>query len=205
MNTTRSAQFCSLFAFGILLLGSSPDEHAFAQGPGDMATPAQPIVRPCARQSGSKSGRKGKTKGKVDASSQQFALACLEVQGSPLDVQEFFQSYVRAQNLRFRDEKILPDGWMFVRYLDKDELLQFAKEGRFAGRVIWTGGKALVVVTTRELNSGFTRVEVIARVQGFGQNVDRFLPARDSWDLDSNGLLEKGLITALEDHIKSVH
>lgn len=122
-----------------------------------------------------------------------------------MNIQEFFQSYVRAQAWRFGEETIIADGWLFARYLDKDELLQFAKEGPFAGRVTWTEGKAVVQVATHELDDGYTRTEISARIQGFGQNADRFAPARDTWDLDSTGLLEKTLIAALEDHFKSFH
>jgi hypothetical protein len=121
-----------------------------------------------------------------------------------LDIQEFLQSYVRAEFWRFSEQRFVADGWIFARCLDKDELLQFAKEGHLSGRVIWTEGKALVLVTTRELVDIFVRIEVSARLQGYGQNVDRFAPARDSWDLDSNGLLEKKLVAALEAHFKSV-
>jgi hypothetical protein len=71
--------------------------------------------------------------------------------------------------------------------------------------VNWTDGKAIVQVRTRELDGGFSRVEISARFQGSGQNVDRFAPPRDSWDLESNGALEKNLIAALEAHVKSLH
>ena len=163
-------------------------------------------MRPCAvRPTSSKSGRKNKTKGRTVANPSEFGLACLEAKDSPLNIQEFFQSYVRVQAWRFADEKIVADGWIFARALDKDELLQFAKEGIFAGHVSWSEGKAVVLVSTRELDDGYTRVEVSARLQGFGQNLDRFAPARDSWDLESTGLLEKTLIEALEDHFKSLH
>ena len=164
------------------------------------------MVRPCAvRPTSSKPDRKNKTKGKTVANPAEFPLACLEANDSPLNIQEFFQSYVRVQAWRFAEEKIVADGWIFARALDKDELLQFAKEGHFAGRVTWSEGKAVIRVATRELDDGYTRVEISARLQGFGQNVDRFAPARDSWDLDSTGLLEKTLIEALEDHFKSLH
>ena len=132
-------------------------------------------------------------------------MACLEAKDSPLNIQEFFQSYVRVQGWRFVEEQIVADGWIFARALDKDELLQFAKEGRLAGHVTWSEGKAVIRVSTRELDDGYTRVEVSAHLQGFGQNLDRFAPARDTWDLDSTGLLEKILIEALEEHFKSLH
>ena len=171
-----------------------------AQEPaGKTAIPA-PIVRPCSAPS----ARKNKTKAKRYAKVEEFAFACLEAKGSPLEVQEFFQSYVRSQSWQINEEKIVEDGWIFSRSLSKDELLQFAKEGPYAGRVNWIEGKALVQVTTRELDGGYTRVEISARLQGNGQSVDRFAPPKDTWDLDSSGALEKILIAALETHLKSL-
>lgn len=196
-----------LFLLSLLLLPFGPvlEQRACAQAPDEGSPNSEVSVRPCAvRPTSSRSGRKNKTKGKTVAPPE-LGPACLEAKESPLNIQEFFQSYVRVQAWRFADEKIVADGWIFGRALDKDELLQFAKEGIFAGRVSWSEGKAVVLVSTRELDDGYTRVEVSARLQGFGQNLDRFAPARVSWDLESTGLLEKTLIEALEDHFKSLH
>lgn len=164
------------------------------------------MVRPCGvHKESSKPSRKDNARKKADAALQENAIACVEASDSALNIQEFFQSYLRIHAWRFGEERIVADGWIFARYLDKDELLQFASEGLFAGHVTWTGGKAVVLVGTRELDDGYAQIEVSARVQGFGQNVDRFAPARDGWNLDSTGLLEKTLIAALKDHFKSLH
>lgn len=177
-----------------------------AQAPADKPAngDAAPVSRPCAASS-SNPAPKAKTKGKAAAISNQTASACLEAKGAPLEIQEFFQSYVREQAWRIGEEKIVADGWMFARYLDKNELLQFAKEGLLADRVRWTEGRAYIQVNTRELDGGFARVEVSARFQGYGQSVDRFAPPKDTWDLDSNSTLEKALIAALDTHLKSLH
>ncbi len=205
MSTARKQRLLSFFTLVLCLLGPSFEKPARAQAPEDKPDSPVPLVRPCvARSENLKTTRKVKTKEKTETNCNAFAPGCLEAKDSPLNIQEFFESYVRAQAWRFGEEKIVADGWVFVRYLDRDELLQFAKEGYFAGHVNWTEGKAVVLVATRELDDGYTRVEVSARVQGFGQNVDRFAPARDSWDLDSTGLLEKNLLTALEAHFKSL-
>ena len=172
-----------------------------AQEPSDKTAVPAPIVRPCSALP----ARKNKTKAKRRAKVEELTFACLEAKGSPLEFQEFFQSYVRAKGWQIIEEKIVEDGWVFTRSLTKDELLQFAKEGPYAGRVNWTDGKALVQVQTRELDGGFSRVEISARFQGGGQNVDRFAPPRESWDLESNGALEKNLIAALDAHVKSLH
>ncbi|OLB28316.1 MAG: hypothetical protein DMG41_12830 [Acidobacteria bacterium] len=190
----------------LLPLGPSREKRACAQAPEDGSANSAVMVRPCAvRPTGAKPYRKNKTKGKAAANPSEIPLACVEAKDSPLNIQEFFQSYVRVQAWRFAEEEIVADGWIFARALDKDELLQFAKEGRLAGHVTWSEGKAIIRVSTRELDGGYTRVEVSVHLQGFGQNVDRFAPARDTWDLDSTGLLEKTLIEALEDHFKSLH
>lgn len=194
--------FC-LGGISLFLLMAPVENCALAQGAVEKPAVSESIVRPCSEvRTDPKPRHKDKRKG---SGTGQVAMGCLEAKGAPLEIQEFFQSYIRAQSWRFSDEKIVADGWMFVRHLDKDELLQFAKEGRFAGRVSWTEGKALVLVTTSELDDGFTRTEVKARLQGFGQRVDQFAPPKDTWDLDSSGVLEKTLISALEDHIKSSH
>lgn len=192
--------------FCFLLLELSLGNHACAQAPADKPMEPTPTVRPCGvHKEGSKSSRKDKARKKANAALQETAIACVEARDSALNIQEFFQSYLRSQAWQFSEERIVADGWIFARYFDKDELLQFAREGPFVGRVTWTGGKAVVLVATRELDDGYTQVEVSARVQGFGHNVDRFAPARDTWDLDSTGLLERTLIAALEDHFKSLH
>ncbi len=205
MPRARKKRRLLLLPFLLLPLGAPLEQRACAQAPEDGSANSEVLVRPCSvRPTSSKPSRKNKTKGKTVANASELGPTCLEVKDSPLNIQEFFQSYVRVQAWRFADEKIVADGWIFGRALDKDELLQFAKEGIFAGRVSWSEGKAVVLVSTRELDDGYTRVEISARLQGFGQSLDRFAPARDSWDLASTGLLEKTLIEALEDHCKSL-
>ena len=205
MLTVRKRRSLFLLPFLLLPLGPSLENRACAQAPEEGSVNSAVTVRPCAVRPTSKPDRKNKTKGKTVAHPPELTLSCLEAKDSPLSIQEFFQSYVRVAAWRFVDERVVADGWIFARALDKDELLQFAKEGRLAGQVTWSEGKAIVRVSTRELDDGYTRVEVSAHVQGFGQNVDRFAPARDTWDLDSAGVLEKTLMEALEDHFKSLH
>jgi len=206
MPRARKKRRLFLLSFLLLPFGPFLEQRACAQAPDERSPNSEVSVRTCAaRPTSSKSGRKNKTKGKTVANPPELGPACLEAKEPPLNIQEFFQSYVRVQAWRFADEKIVADGWIFGRALDKDELLQFAKEGIFAGQVAWSEGKAVVLVSTRELDDGYTRVEVSARLQGFGQSVDRFAPERVFWDLESTGLLEKTLIEALEEHFKSLH
>lgn len=202
--TMSFAQWRRIFLLAaccLLLLLACSQKLAIAQEPGAKTPASVAAARPCPVLP----ARKNKTRAKGAAKVEEFAFACLEAKGSLLEFQEFFQSYVRAQSWQIADERIIEDGWIFSRSLTKDELLQCAKEGPLAGRVHWTDGKALVQVRTRELDGGFSRVEISARFQGGGQNVDRFTPPRDSWDLESNGTLEKNLIAALDAHVNSLH
>jgi hypothetical protein len=177
---------------------------AAAQEPADKSAPSAAIVRPCsAASANSKAARKDKKgKGAADASKPQ--PDCLEARETALNLQEFLQSFVREQKWKIGEEKTAEDGWTFTRYLDKDELVRFSKEEPFAGRVNWSEGKAFLQVKTAELEKGFTRVQISARIQGYGQNDDRFAPPQDSWDLRSNGTLENNLISALEAHFQSM-
>jgi len=198
-------QMTLLGTLSLLLFFSSFETRGAAQEPSDKAATPVASVRPCpADAANSKPARETKKKGKsAAAGSTAVPPACVEVQASALDIQEFFQSFVRDQSWRIGEEKIAEDAWTFSRYLDKQELLRFSNEGPFAGRVNWTEGRALIQVRTRELGKGFTRVEITARFQGYGQNVDRFAPPKDSWQLESNGTLEKNSISAIETHVKS--
>ena len=204
-DSMAKSQMILLGALSLLVFFSTFETRGAAQEPSDKTTASVASVRPCPADSmNSKPARETKKKGK-GAGSNEIPPTCLEVQTPAMDVQDFFQSFVREQTWRIGEENVAEDAWSFYRYVDKDELLRFSNEGPFAGRVNWTQGKALIQVRTRELEKGFTRVEVTARFRGYGQNVDRFAPPKDSWLLESNGTLEKTLVSALESHLNSQH
>ena len=204
-DSMAKSQMILLGALSLLVFFSTFETRGAAQEPSDKTTASVASVRPCPADSmNSKPARETKKKGK-GAGSNEIPPTCLEVQTPAMDVQDFFQSFVREQTWRIGEENVAEEAWSFYRYMDKGELLRFSKEGPFAGRVNWTQGKALIQVRTRELEKGFTRVEVTARFRGYGQNVDRFAPPKDSWLLESNGTLEKTLISALESHLNSQH
>jgi len=204
-DSMAKSQMIVLGALSLLVFFSTFETRGAAQEPSDKTTASVASVRPCPADSmNSKPARETKKKGK-GAGSNEIPPACVEVQTPALDVQDFFQSFVREQTWRIGEENVAEEAWSFYRYMDKGELLRFSKEGPFAGRVNWTQGKALIQVRTRELEKGFTRVEVAARFRGYGQSVDRFAPPKDSWLLESNGTLEKTLISALESHLNSQH
>ena len=115
------------------------------------------------------------------------------------------QTYVRDLNWKIVDEHIAEDSWTFLRNLERYELLSYTKSDADTVRVTWTSGKAFVQARTAQLQDGFTRVQISARFQGYGQSSDRFVPAKESWHLDSNGTLESQLLFALQTHVKSLH
>ena len=198
----RASRFPFRKALALFFFVHSLEVSAFAQSKEDKPQNETAVTRPCSSVAADSKNKRARSK---SAANRAPGLSCLEAKGSLVDLHEFFQSYVRAQSWRIDDERVAADSWIFTRYLNKEELLQFAKEGANAGRVRWTEGKAIVQISARELDGGLTRVEVSARFQGGGQNVDRFAPPRDTWDLDSTGTLEKSLIDALEAHLKSLH
>ena len=198
----RSHRLFLLFVAGSL--GTTAAAQESAHEPPEKPASEAPPSRPCPSRPSNPSS-KDKPKSKAPANQKESVSACLEAKGTPVDLQEFFQFYVRDQGWRIRGEKIGEDGWVFSRFLEKDELMQLVKQGFLAGRVKWTEGKALVQIETRDLGNGLTRVEISARFRGGGESVDRFAPPRDSWNLDSNGTLEKMLIAALEEHLKTMH
>ncbi len=205
-NSKKPRRILLLAVLGFPLLFFSRERRAAAQAPAEKTTAATVVVRACpAGFADSRPARKPKPKGKgAAARSNELPPACLEASASPLDIQEFFQSFVRAQGWNIGEEQGTEDLWTFARYLGKDDLLRFAKEGLFAGRVNWRDGRALVQVRTVELDGGFTRVLVSARFEGYGESVDQFAPPKDSWQLNSNGTLENSMISALQMHFRSL-
>ena len=176
-----------------------------AQARAEQAADRSAIVRACPALADSKRARKekGKRKGVVELND--APPACLEAKAAPLDLQEFLQSFVREQKWAVGKERVSEDSWTFFRSLDKDELQRYVEVGPFAGRVTWTEGRAFIKVNTNEAEGGYTRILISARFEGHGQNADTFAPPQDTWQLASNGALEKTLISALETHFQSMH
>lgn len=165
------------------------------------------VVRPCNIAPVQKP-RKEKDQAKRKSSQEPSTSttdACLEVQATTIDIQEYFQSYVRDQKWKIADEHAAENAWTFYRYLEKDELLNAAKGDSSTSRVVWTGGKAFFQVRTTELEGGFARVAISASFQGYGENPDQFAPPREFWRMNSNGKLEGQLLSALETHLKTLH
>jgi hypothetical protein len=204
----RSRAKLAIVVFVVLFAQHSTLRRATAQVSVQQSTPVNVVARPCkmlpvASKSSKETNKK--SRGRLDDAGANTTSACLEVHFSALETQEYLQAYGRDQKWRMSGEHVAEDAWTFSRNLERAELLQYTKSDANTGRVNWTGGKAFLQVRTVELEGGFTRVQVIARFQGYGQSADRFAPPKESWPLDSNGSLESQLVSALESHLKAIH
>jgi len=152
---------------------------ALPQEPSDKTTASVASVRPCPADSMNRNLR-GKLKKKREG--RWFERNSAYLPGGPKLPRWMSRTFFNpscASKLGESAKKMSPrTPGVFIATWDKDELLRFSKEGPFAGRVNWKQGKALIQVRTRELEKGFTRVEVTARFRGYGQSVDRFAPPK---------------------------
>ena len=130
--------------------------------------------------------------------------ACLELRFSPLDIQEYLQTYVREQQWKISREHVGEQALTFSRELNKDELLGHTKRDKEPDRIIWSGGSAFIQLQTTELEGGYTRAIVVARFQGYGVSEDKFAMPRQYWTFESNGTVEASLSAALEKHFNAL-
>jgi hypothetical protein len=181
--------------FSLLLSGSA------ALAGQDAGTRA--LARPCATgwdTTGPEAKKKQPKNAKEDT--QKKTAACIELAFSPLQIQEYLQSYVRSQQWQIGEEHLTEDSWSFTRELSKDELLRFTNKNEKLPRVNWSGGAALVQVSTVQVAEGFARTVIRASFRGYGLNADRFAQPREHWELESNSNLETSIRSALEAHFK---
>ena len=164
------------------------------------------VVRPCSITDVATKSSRGPSKSRKGPEEKTAAesKSCIEVHSTALDIQEYLQAYVRDLNWKIADEHVAEDFWTFFRILEKDELLNTTRSDASSTRVTWTSGRAFVRVGTVELKDGFTRVQISARFEGYGQSSDQFAPPKESWTLNSSGTLESQLLSALETHFKTL-
>jgi hypothetical protein len=170
----------------------------------NQSTSARAVTRVCAEgwdDAGPKAKKKLPKHAKED--SQNKAAACIELAFSPLEIQEYLQSHIRSQQWKFGEEHLTEDSWSFSRELSKDELLGFTNKNTNFARVNWSGGAALVHVSTVKVAEGFARTVIRVSFRGYGQNADQFAQQREYWGLESNNNLEASIRSALETHFKS--
>jgi len=129
--------------------------------------------------------------------------ACIEVKGEGIEVQEFLQTTGREETWRIGENRASEDSWSFVRYFDPDELEKYADTKVLLEPVKFTSGKAAVTVRTADLGDGYSRVQVSAHFQGEGKTTDKTWGQPSSvWPLNSKGVLEQELVSALQTRFK---
>lgn len=124
---------------------------------------------------------------------------CIEVKGDPLGIQEFLQNLAREQLWRMGESHASEDMWSFVRYFNPEELDTYAETKVLLEPVSFTSGKASTTVRTTDLGGDFVRVQISVHLQGEGKSTDpTWKQPSTTWPLNSKGVLEKELVTALQ-------
>ena len=131
------------------------------------------------------------------------APTCIEVKGEGIEIQELLQKKAREQAWRIGENQVSDDTWSYVRYLDPDQLEKYADTKVLIEPIQFTSGKAAVTVRTAEIGEGYVRVQIIVHLQGEGKSTDKVLGQPGSvWTLNSKGVLEQELVTALQTRYK---
>jgi len=131
------------------------------------------------------------------------APTCIEVKGEPLSIQEFLQNLAREQSWKIGENQASEDMWSFVRYFNPDELDTFADTQVTIEPVKFTGGKAAATVRTTDIGGGYVRVQISVRIQGEGKSTDpSWKQPMTVWPLNSKGVFEKELVSALQSRYK---
>jgi len=120
-----------------------------------------------------------------------------------MEIQEFLQNTAREQAWRIGENRVSDDTWSFARYLDRDEVEKYADTKVLIEPIQFTSGKAAVTLRTTEIGEGYVRVQIMVHLQGEGKTADKFLGQPESvWSLNSKGVLEQELVTALQARYK---
>jgi hypothetical protein len=173
-----------------------PDTRAVQLG---QDTVASSTLRSCSASNASDNKKK---RGRAKVRENLEPVACVEVPCSPLDVQEYLQKFTWESKWNAEDEQTSENLWSISIALTGEELLTYAKP--FSDpQIDWQAGKVRINVQTATLPDNFTRVLTNARFEGYGKQHDQFAPKRNSWPVDSNGLLEAKIIGAIREHFKS--
>lgn len=124
---------------------------------------------------------------------------CLELRGEGIEIQEFLQSTVRQEQWRVGENHASEDTWSLVRYLSDEDLERYADTKVLTEPVIFSGGKAAVLVRTTDLPDGYVRVQISTRFQGDGKSTDKVMGQPGTvWPLNSKGVMEQELQSALQ-------
>jgi len=130
---------------------------------------------------------------------------CIEVQGEALELQEFLQNTVRELQWRISDNLASEDSWSFVRYLNAEEVTKYADTKVLLEPVDFTSGKVSITVRTSDAGDGFVRMQIATHFQGEGKSTEKVMGQPGTvWPLNSKGVLERELITAIQTRFKHI-
>ena len=128
---------------------------------------------------------------------------CLEVKGDPFGIQEFLQNLAREQAWRIAENHVSEDLWSFVRYFDPQELNAYADTKVLIEPVKFSSGNAAATIRTTDLGANFVRVQISVHIEGQGRSTDpTWTQPATAWPLNSKGVFEKELLTALQTRYK---
>jgi len=196
-NKCRFVSAVLLFSSAVVLVAATPACRAQAEESATTrACSANPVLA-------SSAGKKKSSRKPKNPSTEELAPVCIEIKGQAVEVQEFLQNTARKELWRIGENRASDDTWSFVRYLDADELDQFANTKVLIEPVNFSNGKAALVVRTSDLGGGYVRVQITAHFQGEGHSTDKVSAQPGNvWPLNSKGVLEQDLLKALESGYK---
>jgi hypothetical protein len=165
----------------------------------------KPPVRACPDSWGdaTSDSKKKQPSGKKRIAPKQKGV-CIELAFSPLDTQEYLQSYGREAHWIISSDQLNEDSWTFSLELNREELLSDTLPESGPKGVDWKHGSARVHIDSMLLPDGYTRTLVQASFRGFGQNSDQFAVQKEYWDLESSKAFENSLVEALRNHFSRV-
>ncbi|HKM65574.1 MAG TPA: hypothetical protein VJX70_00280 [Candidatus Acidoferrum sp.] len=179
-----------------IVAGRAAGQGASAAG-ASRACSANPVLAPSGKKKGAH-----KTKHPLPP---EPPPACMEVKGEALEIQETLQSVVRENQWRVHENRASEDTWTFVRYVNVEELEKYADTKVLLEQVEFEDGKAAVTVRTVDIDGGFVRVQISAKIQGEGKSTDAAVKQPGTvWPLVSKGTLEQEMIAALETRYKHI-
>lgn len=159
--------------------------------------PTKPPVRSCPDSwaDGAFAGKKKPASKKKNGPRE--SGACVELAFSPLDIQEYLQSYARKERWILSADQLTEDSWTFSLEIDKEALLRDAAAESNPRGIEWTHGSIRVHVNTLQLPDGYARTTVHCVIRGYGRNTDQFAVQKEYWELQSSNAFENSVISTL--------
>ena len=165
---------------------------------------AKPPVKACPDSwDDAASGKKKQASGKKKVAPRQKGV-CIELAFSPLDIQEYLQSYGREAHWMISSDQLNEDSWTFSLELNSEELLRDTLPESGPKGVDWKHGSVRVHIDSVLLPDGYARTIIHANFRGFGRNSDQFAVQKEYWDLESSKVFENSLAEVLRNHFSRV-